>query len=71
MNAGLNAYLVHMVPLIHAISSIPFCGISIGLVIQVQQPLHPVGSMPLCPLQHTSWTLFNEASSDISGLGSL
>lgn len=71
MNAELNAYVVHMVPLVHAISSIPLDGNIIGLLLWVQQPLQPVQcrSLPLCPLQHMSWTLSIQALSNISGLG--
>lgn len=70
MNAGLNAYVMHMVPLVHAISS-PISGNNTELVVGVQNGCLESRSLPLCPLQHMRWTLFSEASSNISGLGSL
>lgn len=73
MNAGLNAYVVHRVPLVLVPSGIPSDGNNTGLAVWVYQPHQSAWcrAVPLRPLQHTSWTLLVEASFDISVLVSV
>lgn len=56
MNAELNTYVVHMVPLVHACSPVPPDRSNTGLAVWVHQPRQSVGptAVPLRPLQHMS-----------------